>query len=134
MTRRVVSAATDDIIPTDAMRLAAMSKPRLPIAESMSASPVLGVLLDMIVSEQRMIEKRKVMIENDQMQSRIRNPAARRLAIRRALTARGAVSVDELCREFDASPATIRRDLAALRDQALIERTFGGAAVPVERP
>ena len=74
------------------------------------------------------------MIENDRMQSRIRNPAARRLAIRRALTARGAVSVDELCREFDASPATIRRDLAALRDQALIERTFGGAAVPVERP
>jgi DeoR/GlpR family transcriptional regulator of sugar metabolism len=67
------------------------------------------------------------------MKPRIRNPIARRLAIRRALTARGAVSVDELCREFDASPATIRRDLAALRDQALIERTFGGAAVRSER-
>lgn len=68
------------------------------------------------------------------MHPRIRNPGARRLAIRRALTAREAVSVDELCREFDASPATIRRDLAALKDQALIERTFGGAAVRAERP
>jgi DeoR/GlpR family transcriptional regulator of sugar metabolism len=74
------------------------------------------------------------MIENDQMEPRIRNPVARRLAIRRALTAREAVSVDELCREFDASPATIRRDLAALRDDALIERTFGGATVRAERP
>ncbi len=74
------------------------------------------------------------MIENDHMEPRIRNPVARRLAIRRALTAREAVSVDELCREFDASPATIRRDLAALRDDALIERTFGGATVRAERP
>jgi DeoR/GlpR family transcriptional regulator of sugar metabolism len=68
------------------------------------------------------------------MEARIRNPVARRLAIRRALTAREAVSVDELCREFEASPATIRRDLAALEEQALIERTFGGAAIRAERP
>src|SRR5262245_56010052 len=74
------------------------------------------------------------MIENDHMEARSRNPVARRLAIRRTLTAREAVSVDELCREFGASPATIRRDLASLRDDAQIERTFGGAALRVERP
>jgi DeoR/GlpR family transcriptional regulator of sugar metabolism len=81
-----------------------------------------------------MIEKMIFLIDNDYMQARTRNPVARRLAIRRALAARETVSVDELCRELDASPATIRRDLAALEDQALIERTFGGAAVRAERP
>ncbi len=39
----------------------------------------------------------------------------------------GAVSVDEIAREFEVSPATVRRDLADLADQQFITRTRGGA-------
>ena len=66
--------------------------------------------------------------------AQVRNPIARRRAIQRALTARGVLSVAELCSQFDASPATIRRDLAALEREAVIERSFGGASICVERP
>jgi DeoR/GlpR family transcriptional regulator of sugar metabolism len=39
----------------------------------------------------------------------------------------GAVSVGELARELDVSPATIHRDLRALAEEGLIERVHGGA-------
>jgi DeoR/GlpR family transcriptional regulator of sugar metabolism len=44
------------------------------------------------------------------------------------------VSVDELCDLVQASPATIRRDLAHLQDSLGIERTHGGAAMQALRP
>lgn len=40
---------------------------------------------------------------------------------------RGSVSADELAREFAVSRITIRRDLQALADEELVERTRGGA-------
>jgi DeoR/GlpR family transcriptional regulator of sugar metabolism len=68
------------------------------------------------------------------MERQIRNPAARHHAIQRELGVRGVVSVDELSRLLGASPATIRRDLAALEESGRVQRTHGGAAVPIERP
>ncbi len=47
---------------------------------------------------------------------------------------RGAVSVTELCDLLDASPATIRRDLAALERDGMISRGYGGASVRSLRP
>jgi DeoR/GlpR family transcriptional regulator of sugar metabolism len=67
------------------------------------------------------------------MVSKRRNPIARRRAIERALTASGALSVEELCQKFGASSATIRRDLAVLEREDLIERGFGGAAIRAQR-
>ena len=64
----------------------------------------------------------------------VRNPLARRRAIQRALTAHGVLSVEELCRLVQASPATVRRDLAELEREQVVERSFGGAALKVERP
>lgn len=69
-----------------------------------------------------------------EMQRQVRNPAARHHAIQRELATRGVVSVDELSRSLGASPATIRRDLAALEDGGRLQRTHGGAAVLLERP
>lgn len=68
------------------------------------------------------------------MALRPRNPAARRRAIQRELTVRGVVSVEELCRLLDSSPATVRRDLDALEEEGVLKRTYGGAALPRERP
>ncbi len=63
-----------------------------------------------------------------------RNPAQRRSEIRKLLMARETLSVDELCDLLQASPATIRRDLAHLQDSLGIERTHGGAAMQSVRP
>jgi DeoR family transcriptional regulator of aga operon len=49
----------------------------------------------------------------------------------------GAVTIDELAREFDVSSATIRRDLRELGEQHFLTRTHGGAvagAVSYELP
>lgn len=43
------------------------------------------------------------------------------------LSDRGAVSVAAIAREFDVSPATVRRDLDLLEEQRLLSRTHGGA-------
>lgn len=67
------------------------------------------------------------------MQPNSRNPASRRAEIRRLLLTREAMSVEDLCRALSASPATIRRDLAALESEG-IERTHGGAVVPGLKP
>ncbi|MBS1906552.1 MAG: DeoR/GlpR transcriptional regulator, partial [Actinobacteria bacterium] len=48
-------------------------------------------------------------------------------AILDLLAARGDVSVEELVERFDASPATIRRDLDSLSERRLLTRTHGGA-------
>ena len=47
---------------------------------------------------------------------------------------RGAVSVAELCDLLKASPATIRRDLAALERDGVVSRGYGGASVRSLRP
>ncbi len=57
----------------------------------------------------------------------------RRAEIRRILRSRQAVTVDELCALLNASPATIRRDLAALAENDELERSHGGAVVPLQR-
>ena len=55
---------------------------------------------------------------------------SRRMAdILDAIAERGDVSIAELSELFDASPATMRRDLGVLADQGLIVRTHGGAKV-----
>jgi len=68
------------------------------------------------------------------MNSRKRNPLARRRALSREIAMRGAVSVADLCELLGASPATIRRDLAALAQDGVVNRSYGGAAVRSVRP
>lgn len=68
------------------------------------------------------------------MKEKRRNPIARRQRLCRELAVRGAVSVTDLCELFDASPATIRRDLIGLERQGLLKRSYGGAAVRSVRP
>lgn len=62
-----------------------------------------------------------------------RNPIARRRALRSEIAQYGEVSVDELCELLDASPATIRRDLAVLAQEGKVNRGYGGASVPSMR-
>jgi DeoR family fructose operon transcriptional repressor len=57
-------------------------------------------------------------------------PATRRRTITELVSENGGRSVDELSSELDVSKATIRRDLGALADEGLIERSHGGA-VPI---
>ena len=55
---------------------------------------------------------------------------SRRMAdILDTIAERGDVSLSELVELYDTSPATMRRDLTVLADQALIVRTHGGAKV-----
>ena len=63
-----------------------------------------------------------------------RNPIARRRALRREIAEHGEVSVSELCELVNASPATIRRDLAVLAQEGKVNRGYGGASVPSMRP
>jgi DeoR family transcriptional regulator of aga operon len=63
--------------------------------------------------------------------------SARLSAILERLASGGTVDVGALAKELSASPATIRRDLAALERQRLLARTHGGAvahAVSYELP
>jgi DeoR family transcriptional regulator of aga operon len=48
-------------------------------------------------------------------------------AILEQLSADGTVTVVEIARALDVSPATVRRDLHLLEDQRMLERTHGGA-------
>ncbi|HWG11631.1 MAG TPA: DeoR/GlpR family DNA-binding transcription regulator, partial [Streptosporangiaceae bacterium] len=63
--------------------------------------------------------------------------SARLSAILERLASGGTVDVTGLAKELSASGATIRRDLATLEDQRLLQRTHGGAiahAVSYELP
>jgi DeoR/GlpR family transcriptional regulator of sugar metabolism len=62
-----------------------------------------------------------------------RAPGVRQAAIRRILRAKHSVTVGELCKLVNASPATIRRDLAMLEGNDELERSRGGAVVPLLR-
>jgi DeoR family transcriptional regulator of aga operon len=55
------------------------------------------------------------------------NRAERLGAILDRLSQGGTVDVEVLTRELGVSPATVRRDLQALHDQRLLDRTHGGA-------
>ncbi len=57
----------------------------------------------------------------------------RQAEIRRILRAKQSATVEELCRLVNASAATIRRDLAALERNDELERSRGGAVVPLLR-
>lgn len=61
------------------------------------------------------------------MSARIDNVSARQDHILRHIHEAGEVSIDALCAEFDASTATIRRDLDELEQRSLLRRTRGGA-------
>jgi len=64
----------------------------------------------------------------DKSAKRGRTPAQARLAaILERLNQGGSVSVAEIAREFDVSDMTVRRDLAELEGQGLLERVHGGA-------
>lgn len=56
------------------------------------------------------------------------NKDARRRAILAELRARPTVRISHLAEEFGVSPETVRRDVDALSDEGLIDRTYGGAA------
>lgn len=62
-----------------------------------------------------------------------RAPGVRRAEIRRILRTQQAATVEELCAVLNASPATIRRDLAALERNDELERSRGGAVIPLLR-
>jgi DeoR family transcriptional regulator, fructose operon transcriptional repressor len=59
--------------------------------------------------------------------------AERQLRIRQMLAARDFVALDALCREFDASESSVRRDLHILENDGSLRRVYGGA-VSVESP
>ena len=54
-------------------------------------------------------------------------PAERRVRILHLLKEKGIVRVDELSQDLDVSVITVRRDLASLENEGLLERTHGGA-------
>ncbi|WP_136069213.1 DeoR/GlpR family DNA-binding transcription regulator [Modicisalibacter radicis] len=56
--------------------------------------------------------------------------AKRRQAMLEAVHA-GITSIEALCRHFNISEATARRDLSALSDEGLLVRTYGGAATTI---
>ena len=62
-----------------------------------------------------------------------RAPGVRQAEICRILRTRQAATVEELCALLNASPATIRRDLAALEGNDQLQRSRGGAVVPLLR-
>lgn len=57
----------------------------------------------------------------------------RRRAMAALLRARAYLPVAELCRKFGVSEPTARRDLAALSQQKVVRRTFGGALADYDR-
>jgi len=64
-----------------------------------------------------------------------KTPAQLRMsAILKRLHDGGSVSVTELAREFDVSDMTVRRDLAELEREGLLERVHGGAVAPSGGP
>ncbi len=56
--------------------------------------------------------------------------ASRQQEILKLLNQDSSVNVDRLADQFGVSKASIRRDLRALRDQSLLQRTYGGAVRP----
>ena len=54
-------------------------------------------------------------------------PAERHVRILHLLKEKGIVRVDELSRDLDVSVITVRRDLASMESDGLLERTHGGA-------
>lgn len=62
------------------------------------------------------------------MSQRSDRQAGRHRSIQQALQESGSISVVELCERFNASIATIRRDLLQLEARGLLRRTHGGAA------
>src|SRR5579859_3821615 len=59
--------------------------------------------------------------------------AERQLRIRQMFESRDFLDVETLCRELNASEASVRRDLAILEDQRALKRVYGGA-IPVQVP
>lgn len=57
--------------------------------------------------------------------------AERQLRIRQMFGTRDFVDVETLCRELNASEASVRRDLAFLENENVIKRVYGGA-IPVQ--
>jgi DeoR family transcriptional regulator, aga operon transcriptional repressor len=55
------------------------------------------------------------------------NRAERLGTILERLSQSGSIDVEDLVRDLDVSPATVRRDLQSLHEQRLLERTHGGA-------
>lgn len=62
------------------------------------------------------------------MSERSDRQASRLRSIQQALQESGSISIAELCERFEASVATIRRDLLQLESRGLLRRTHGGAA------
>jgi DeoR/GlpR family transcriptional regulator of sugar metabolism len=63
-------------------------------------------------------------------ENRARIPERRQQRIAQLVRESGSVTIADLEREFSVSPATARRDLAALEVQGKIRRTHGGAVLP----
>lgn len=65
------------------------------------------------------------------MSNRSERQSSRIKAIVRELQQAGSVTISDLCEHYQASIATVRRDLRQLEEQGLLRRTHGGA-VPIE--
>jgi DeoR family transcriptional regulator of aga operon len=61
------------------------------------------------------------------MSDRSERQSSRVKAILNELQESGSVSINDLCDRFEASVATVRRDLQQLEEQGLLRRTHGGA-------
>lgn len=67
-------------------------------------------------------------VQNVEVERRGRLKRSQRMiAILTHLRARGSVSLSDLAAELEVSPATMRRDIAELEEQGLLQRTHGGA-------
>ena len=55
--------------------------------------------------------------------------AERREAIKRKITTEQRVLIQDLCKEFNTSPVTIRKDLDALEEEGILTRVHGGGIV-----
>lgn len=66
-------------------------------------------------------------IQSHMIQTQNTLAAVRTEQIRRALSERGVMRVEELCEELGVSPATVRRDLSALARRGVIQKVHGGA-------
>ncbi|MDO4270388.1 MAG: DeoR/GlpR family DNA-binding transcription regulator [Eubacteriales bacterium] len=56
-------------------------------------------------------------------------PAERRQQIANIVKERKGVTCVELCRHFNVSPGTVRKDLETLEEQGCLQRTYGGAVL-----
>jgi DeoR family transcriptional regulator of aga operon len=72
-------------------------------------------------------ERRAIVVSKGTMSDRSKRQSSRVKSILHELQQAGSVSINDLCERYDASVATIRRDLQRLEEDGRLRRTHGGA-------